>query len=425
MQDLCSFLSSLSDDAQRFAPVTFHAVTAVDPAATPPVRLAESARHRTSRFECAPFHKPISRCFSHQPAGSPVRPAKAGGAAPAASGGQGPDSIFLLYACCVPVAGARRSSICDLQRGALQLIPNSLFEILKEHRGKTVGAIKELYDNQYDREIDEYFEFLTSRELGFWCDEEPENFPPLELSWHSPQRITNAIIDVDESSEHDFPALLRDLDDLGCEALQVRFFAGGDGAHLRQVLAAASSTCLRSIQLLVPYRAAETTASYRELCAEFLRVSHVWVHSAPADRVEELPAGHARIVYRREVLAAPHCCGQVHQGYFAIGLAAFSEAQRYNSCLHRKLAIDAHGEIKNCPSLPRSFGNVREVSLHGALANRDFTALWEVNKDQIEICRDCEFRYVCTDCRAYIDDDTNIYSKPAKCTYDPYTARWL
>ena len=97
---------------------------------------------------------------------------------------------------------------------------------------------------------------------------------------------------------------------------------------------------------------------------------------------------------------------------------------QHNSCLNRKVSIDAAGEIKNCPSFGGSFGNAREVSLHGAVARRDFRELWSVHKDQIEVCKDCEFRYVCTDCRAYLSDETNRLSKPAKCRYDPYTAEW-
>jgi len=49
---------------------------------------------------------------------------------------------------------------------------------------------------------------------------------------------------------------------------------------------------------------------------------------------------------------------------------------------------------------------------------------WKLSKDQIDICRECEFRYVCTDCRAYIEDPENIYSKPLKCGYDPATNQW-
>ena len=51
----------------------------------------------------------------------------------------------------------------------------------------------------------------------------------------------------------------------------------------------------------------------------------------------------------------------------------------------------------------------------------EFKKVWSVNKDQIKICRDCEFRYMCSDCRAYTEDPKDIYSKPLKCGYDPYT----
>jgi len=49
---------------------------------------------------------------------------------------------------------------------------------------------------------------------------------------------------------------------------------------------------------------------------------------------------------------------------------------------------------------------------------------WNITKDQIDICKDCEFRHICTDCRAYIEDPKNIYSKPLKCGYNPYTNDW-
>jgi len=48
----------------------------------------------------------------------------------------------------------------------------------------------------------------------------------------------------------------------------------------------------------------------------------------------------------------------------------------------------------------------------------------KLSKDQIDICKECEFRYICTDCRAYIEDPENIYSKPLKCGYDPATNQW-
>jgi hypothetical protein len=31
---------------------------------------------------------------------------------------------------------------------------------------------------------------------------------------------------------------------------------------------------------------------------------------------------------------------------------------------------------------------------------------------------------MCTDCRCFIKDPGNIYSQPAKCTYNPYICKW-
>ncbi len=53
-----------------------------------------------------------------------------------------------------------------------------------------------------------------------------------------------------------------------------------------------------------------------------------------------------------------------------------------------------------------------------------FKKYWDINKDKIYVCKDCEFRYICTDCRAYVEDPEDILSKPLKCGYNPYTGEW-
>jgi SPASM domain peptide maturase of grasp-with-spasm system len=335
----------------------------------------------------------------------------------------GPEAVFRLFACCIAVRGARRSVVCDLGRQLLRFIPNGLYEILTEHGDKSVAEIKALYGGRYDGEIEEYFDFLLREELGFWCDE-PAAFPPIALDWESPQRITNAILDVDRASAHDFPALLAQLDDLGCEALQVRCYEPLDPGVIERLRAGAARGRLRTNELLLAYEPELTGDALVDLCRRHPRIWRICVHSAPEDRVGPPTAGAAEIEFRRAVVGSPSCCGCVHPSYFAPNLETFLEAQRHNTCLNRKVSVDARGEIRNCPSLGASYGNVRDVSLHSAVARRDFRDLWEINKDQIEVCKDCEFRYVCVDCRAYLTRPEDLYSKPAKCGYDPYTAQW-
>jgi radical SAM protein with 4Fe4S-binding SPASM domain len=75
--------------------------------------------------------------------------------------------------------------------------------------------------------------------------------------------------------------------------------------------------------------------------------------------------------------------------------------------------------------MPEIFGNINESSLTEVLdyKEEEVHKYWNITKDQIEVCKDCEFRYICTDCRAFRESD-NIYSKPLKCNYNPYNGKW-
>jgi SPASM domain peptide maturase of grasp-with-spasm system len=333
------------------------------------------------------------------------------------------DRSFLLFACCVPVHGARRSLICDLQRQSYRFIPNGLYEILTEHEGESVEDIKESYGHQYDAEIDSYFDFLLENELGFWCDD-PTRFPPLDLTWDAPERITNAIVEVDRESEHDFPSLLDQLDELGCRALELRFYDPVEKEPLVSVLRYTEGRRLQSVDLLLPHHDWVRSAELVRLILEFPRISHVFVHGASEEHrwVDELTG--QMILYVTSPLDSHLDCGCVSPAYFAVNLSLFTEARTFNSCLHRKVAIDRRGAIRNCPSMPLSFGNLQEESLAEVVGRKEFRSLWSVTKDQVDVCRDCEFRYICTDCRALVTSSDRERDKPAKCSYDPYTAIW-
>jgi SPASM domain peptide maturase of grasp-with-spasm system len=330
---------------------------------------------------------------------------------------------FRLFACCCPVKGARRSVICDLQRHTFAFIPNGLYEILTLHQDKPVNEIKAVYNHAYDDVIDQYLAFLTEQEYGFWCDD-PTLFPDLDLTWQLPEAITNAIIDVDEHSTHDFASILTQLDELGCKAVQFRFYCPCTDNEISQLLEHTRDRRLRTIELLVPYSEALSHRVFERLCHDHQRISRIVVHSAPENRATSIDDLQVSIYYRTHQMDSPSCCGEIHPGYFLVDIELFTEAQQFNTCLNRKLSIDARGEIKNCPSMAYSFGNMAEVALHSALAQPRFKALWTINKDHIEVCKDCEFRYICTDCRAALTDPQDLYSKPSKCTYDPYTAQW-
>lgn len=74
--------------------------------------------------------------------------------------------------------------------------------------------------------------------------------------------------------------------------------------------------------------------------------------------------------------------------------------------------------------MQQSFGNIANISLADVVSTPDFRKYWDINKDEINNCRDCEFRYICTDCRAYLSNPDDDYSQPLKCGYNPENCEW-
>jgi hypothetical protein len=72
----------------------------------------------------------------------------------------------------------------------------------------------------------------------------------------------------------------------------------------------------------------------------------------------------------------------------------------------------------------KAFGFASQTPLAEAVHDVAFTSAWHIAKDMIDVCRECEFRYICSDCRAYLRDPSNPVSKPLKCGYDPDTTLW-
>jgi hypothetical protein len=108
-----------------------------------------------------------------------------------------------LFACNLPVKGAKRAVLCDIQRQIYQYIPLSMYDVLVENEGKTLADIKIYYGNEHDAIIDDYFNELVKEEWVFFTDT-PQYFPKIDLFWEEPTPLTNAILDIDKEINIDF-----------------------------------------------------------------------------------------------------------------------------------------------------------------------------------------------------------------------------
>lgn len=328
-----------------------------------------------------------------------------------------------LFACCIPVKGAKKSIICDIQRHTYKPIPNSLYEFLVKYENYSIEAIKHDFPIEDHETIDEYVDFLLKEEFAFFTDN-PEFYPKLEPQWKSPSKITNAVIDNNQYSTHDYAAIFGQLDELRCLNIELRFFDFCSIEKLKEIISLTDYGTLCCIDVILKFDITLIDRpKLKDILAKHLRVNNIFIHSTPDHLIESLNTDD-NLIYTTQVIENETHCGIINKSNFSSNQNLFFESLSFNNCLNKKISIDSSGQIKNCPSMSTSFGDIQSNDLRSVIEIEEFKKPWAVTKDQIDTCKDCEFRYICTDCRAYVKNENDPFSKPLKCSYNPYLAVW-
>lgn len=319
--------------------------------------------------------------------------------------------FFQLYANCILVKGYKRYSICDLQIGKIFFLPLKIGNKFN-NEFNYVGYCK------IDEDFKLWIKKLESNDLGCFT-ENPSSFPRLSMEYKSPEVIKYAILEFDYLNLKYIKKVIDNLNYFNTKFIEIRFYDFVKISKLKHILSLIKEGSYKGITIYTKFNN-DTMEDLKKIVTDNGIIRQLIIHSSP---YEDLNNQH-RIGYTSKKIESNIHCGNIQTDYFSINIKVFSESKSFNSCLNQKISIDVNGNIKNCPSMTQSFGSIKETNLQEALEHPDFKKHWNTTKDQIDVCKDCEFRYVCTDCRAYIENPEDQYSKPLKCGYDPYTNEW-
>lgn len=334
---------------------------------------------------------------------------------------------YQLFPSLIPVKGYLRSLLLDPSRVNYYFIPNDLYEIICED----FIDVDKLYEEHPDdiNIINEYIEFLVKNELIFAVSSKEEYlFPKVSTKWETPFQITNMVIDIGnyEIKKDKFSF---EIGILGVQALEIRVFDLKYLEYTNQFISFLSDenriNRLKSIQINISVNNQFLSGLQKKIIDTLANspiISTINIYTL--NKLQKFDSEKINI-YEKKVLNEKDC-GVVDNNISFITRHLIFESMTYNSCLNCKLSIDSNGNIKNCPSMSKSFGKINDNNLHEITQAQGFKKYWNISKDSIEVCKDCEFRYICTDCRVYterthIDENNFDFSKPLKCSYDPYT----
>jgi len=312
--------------------------------------------------------------------------------------------IIKLASNCFFVKGYKMNLLFDTQNKLWYHIKENEEELLSENLERSKKEY--LYNHGI---ILKYPNFLQDR------------LPQVNTDYISPQHCESVILDFNSKSPYDAIDALKKLDSLNLVNAQLRFFAIPNPVKLKEIIEFLDYLTIESVEIILPF--SEDLLNLFE-SDDFLekssKVFRVFMHSVNLGnsfRKSEIK----KIYFSNEMIVDDSNCGKISPFNFSQNSKHYYKSRNFNSCLFKKIGIDVNGNIRNCPSLPEKIGNITDLNL-----NLDLTQFStdKIKKDDIEVCQDCEFRHICTDCRAFTDSKSRPNARPSKCNYNPYIAKW-
>jgi len=327
--------------------------------------------------------------------------------------------VYTLSPNCIIVKGYIRCALLDLQFNTILLISKKLSEIIS----KPISSKELLLLNRKDQRI--VIQLIKNEILLLIPKIQNDLFHKLNTQFHNVSEINNIIIELSDLTFNLRSKISKSLDTLNCKFVELRVTKDISVNKLFQFLKLFTTTTIQSINIYFEYSIEAAYLNVIKLKESIAELNSIYVYNLPENfDTNKKIAGKVKVIFLKNRSIAPINCGNISPIYFTINIPFVTEAINYNTCLNCKVSIKKNGDVRHCPSMKKSFFNIKNNDLESVVNENNFIKLGSIKKDQIKTCRDCEFRYVCSDCRAYIEDPKDLYSKPLKCGYDPYTGKW-
>ena len=237
-----------------------------------------------------------------------------------------------------------------------------------------------------------------------------------------PSIISNAIVDIDKHSENinTIDSIFSKLQLLLCRHIVVRMLYSPSLKDVRRIFEASVSYNIHEMLLITNFTPTLYSNSLARIVLGSNRLKAMVVFNSPFDKNLD------NIIhfYRRRM---PKTTFKKESSEFVCNPWLYNESIRHNTYFHKKLYIDSAGQIRNAPECANVYGRIMELSadaLVELVCSKEFTEFWHITKDMCCICSDCEYKHMCVDNRIPVKMASGQYTHPARCTYNPYIARW-
>ncbi|MCG8410435.1 MAG: grasp-with-spasm system SPASM domain peptide maturase [Bacteroidales bacterium] len=345
------------------------------------------------------------------------------------------DDYFIFSSNCKITKGYNRSLIIDYLRKEVYYVPNEYYDLLQKIDRNIINDIELLINDNSKKDFREFILFLLENEIGF-VTKNIQNFPKIsDEVYESNVLIKDMVIEIDSTL---FNSELKnriydEINVIKCNDIQIKYISNYSKKDIQDLIGGFNALDINYIELHINTNPTIDLEFFNSLLESYAKLSHIYIYGKDENKItpyflnkdQYYPLHLGTVYYTKKDINDCEYCGVINKQNLSFdNILIHNELFKTNGCLNKKVAIDRKGMIKNCLYMEECYGNIKEQSILTVLEKSNFKRFWSIKKDDIEVCKECEYRYSCTDCRAFINDENNILSKPLKCKYNPYTNVW-
>lgn len=331
---------------------------------------------------------------------------------------------FQLFQCCIPVKGINRGIIIDFQRKSFHIVPNEIIDIIDQYKNeKALVLLNDFQENKLI--LKKYIKYFLENELIILTNE-IENYPPISKDFLKPFIIDTISIEVNKLNSFMIDFFDNQIDELGLICIKL-ILRDSVIDNLIKILNLLENSKIQLVTLFVDQSndlGIDIEIVIGKIKAKYPRLVEV-VFCNYSGKDNEFDA---KKDFYYEVLSVESVLfKKIHSvDDFIINIDAYNESLGFNLIYNRTVHIDYLGNVRHAINHKMVYGNISTNKLKNIIKDEKLKIFWEITKDKIETCKDCEFRYICPDGRVPNESSNRniLYTNKLKCNYDPYQNKW-
>jgi len=158
----------------------------------------------------------------------------------------------------------------------------------------------------------------------------------------------------------------------------------------------------------------------KDLLEKLNRIKRIFVTNCDTDKIEQIYSD-SYVIYTSESINFEGVSPIITQNNFIINRLNYIESQSKNLFYNKKLFFNDEYILSIFPNSEESFKFCdlsNEEIVTKILQSFD---LWDIKKDNVVICKDCEYRYMCNDPRNnFTTNEDGLIVFKDLCSFNPY-----